>query len=151
MSLNLGFYLSSYGMYRGPTFIFKRDYKIHKEIVKRILEEKYDILWDYDPLKDKEHKAEDLIFNKKDGIFYKIKEAYEKIDPQFTPTNTLITRILMGTYGCIPAFDDFFKKGIKGINDDYFKNRIMLNSKTFSILCKFALENKEILKISSKK
>lgn len=150
LSLGLGFYLSSYGMYRGSTFIFKCDYKIHKEIVEIILDEKYDILWDYDPLNDEECKAKDLIFNKKDGIFYKIKESYEKIDPQFKPTNTLITKILMGTFGCIPAFDEFFKKGIREI-DDCFKNRIMLNSKTFSKLCKFALENKEILKITSEK
>ena len=31
----------------------------------------------------------------------------------YEPADTLATKILLGIYGCIPAFDRYFKKGIK--------------------------------------
>lgn len=47
-ALHLGFYLASWGMYRGSGFLLQKDYKIHKYAVKALLQPKYDSLWDID-------------------------------------------------------------------------------------------------------
>lgn len=44
LSLHLAFYLASWGMYRGSTFLLQKDYKIHRPVVDIIMETKYDPL-----------------------------------------------------------------------------------------------------------
>lgn len=46
LCLNLAFYLASWGMYRGSSFLLQRDYKVHKPIVEELLKEKYNCLWE---------------------------------------------------------------------------------------------------------
>ena len=41
LALHLAFYLASWGMYRGSSFLLQKDYKVHIPIVEIILEEKY--------------------------------------------------------------------------------------------------------------
>ena len=158
LSLNLGFYLASYGMYRGSCFSLRCDYKIYKSIVKVILDEKYDILWNYDPSSDKEYKVKELLFNKENGVIQRIKDAYLDIDESFKASNTLITKILLGTFACIPAFDTCFKDGVKIICEDYecslkgsSKDGDVLGGISFKALCDFALAYKDELKITSNK
>ena len=70
LSLQLAFYLASWGMYRGSSFLLQKDYKVHIPVVK---------------------------------------EQELKNQLSFT----LITKILMGTLGCVPAYDRYFIAGIK--------------------------------------
>lgn len=108
LSLHLAFYLASWGMYRASSFLIKRDYKAHKEAVRAILKlPTNSILWDYQPTKENIEEANALLFAK-EGIYWKIKKSYKND----TPSEILITKILLGTLGCISAFDRFFKKGI---------------------------------------
>lgn len=44
LSLQLAFYLASWGMYRGSSFLLQKDYKVHIPVVKELLSEKYDVL-----------------------------------------------------------------------------------------------------------
>ena len=44
LCLHLAFYLASWGMYRGSSFLLKKDYKVHLPVVQEILKEKYDPL-----------------------------------------------------------------------------------------------------------
>lgn len=44
LSLQLSFYLASWGMYRDSSFLLQKDYKIHIPVVQEILESKYDSL-----------------------------------------------------------------------------------------------------------
>ena len=44
LSLQLAFYLASWGMYRGSSFLLQKDYKVHIPVVKELLNEKYDVL-----------------------------------------------------------------------------------------------------------
>ena len=46
LSLQLGFYLASWGMYRASSFLLQKDYKVHTEAVKEILSKKYNCLLD---------------------------------------------------------------------------------------------------------
>lgn len=163
LALHLGFYLASWGMYRGSCFILQRDYKVHKMAVKCILESKYKPLWIFDPIKASEKEINDiykLIFDKNEGIYFKIKNSYktineENIDEKF-PTSTLITKILLGTFACLPAFDDFLVNAIRYCKKKDKENGKYKNLKTnienysendFAELCKFAAEHKDELKI----
>lgn len=111
MCLHLAFYLASWGMYRGSSFLLKKDYKVHNEVVKEILKEKYTCLWDIN-CEDLRNKV-DLVLE----ISEEIKKIYikkrENLDDLEEVSNTLITKILMGTFGCVPAYDRFFKLGLK--------------------------------------
>lgn len=41
LSLQLAFYLASWGMYRGSSFLLQKDYKIHIPVVKELLQKKH--------------------------------------------------------------------------------------------------------------
>jgi len=126
LALHLGFYLASWGMYRGSSFLKALDYRIHYPAVKMMLEKQYDVLFEIDPL-DKKDEYKRKLFDEKNGIYVRLNKYYGKAhaawvawkkendepeeDDEIT-TDTLITKILMGVYACIPAYDINFKKGI---------------------------------------
>ena len=118
LALHLAFYLASWGMYRGSSFLLQRDYKTHLKAVEIIMPPYTDPdiakLWDYDPEVLGIERANDLLF-KKGGIYWQIRDAYSSNDVsgEGVPSETLITKILMGTFGCVPAFDRFLKRGIQ--------------------------------------
>lgn len=132
LALHLGFYLASWGMYRGSSFLKALDYRIHYPAVKMMLEDQYRELFTLAPLADKDHYWE-LLFredpqsHENDGIYRRLYKyygksraawaAWKKKNDKANPkdeitTDTLITKILMGVYACIPAYDINFKKGI---------------------------------------
>lgn len=146
LALHLSFYLASWGMYRGSSFILQRDYKTHKRIVRIVLQEKYDELWDFNPIDKNE--------NELNRIAELADEAYQEIDrdgygpiPERNMVDddneedeisnehisyTLITKILMGTFAITPAFDRFFIDGFKKYNNanhtkgsNYCKERLV--------------------------
>jgi len=105
LSLHLGFYLASWGMYRGSSKLLERDYLVHVDAVKII--KKYWFL-----RCDLEHEV--ALHNLK-KILNLIEElsSYYKTTHDVTPTDTLISKIILGTLGCLPAFDRFFVDGVK--------------------------------------
>lgn len=120
LSLHLAFYLASWGMYRGSSYLLQRDYKAHKAAVREILKDDYNDLWDYVPTEDNIENANSLLFNTDTGIYWKVKKSYGRYNDETAgegngdeSSDTLTTKILMGTFGCIPAFDRFLKSGIK--------------------------------------
>ena len=64
-----------------------------------------------------------------------------------TPTNTLISKIILGTLGCLPAFDRYFIEGVKSENFRF----ISLNKKSIENLFIFLNDNhEELLDIQEK-
>ena len=126
LALHLGFYLASWGMYRGSSFLKALDYKIHYPAIKMMLEQQYDVLLEINPLGNKDDYKKKL-FDEETGIYVRLykyygkaraawvawkKESGEASSKDEITTDTLITKILMGVYACIPAYDINFKKGI---------------------------------------
>lgn len=116
LCLQLAFYLASWGMYRGSSFLLQKDYKIHIPVVKEILKKKYNPLFAIDCVELKKESIQlllkelnDFISNYYDNIRRSVKEQELKSPLSFT----LITKILMGTMGCVPAYDRYFIDGIK--------------------------------------
>lgn len=126
LCLHLAFYLASWGMYRGSSFLLQRDYRIHKKAVKEIMRKDYDCLFGIECCALEDHKKSKLLWNLYEKIksFYTpVREAVRKENPKDDDEDkkdnenelsaTLVTKILMGTLGCIPAYDRYFIEGVK--------------------------------------
>lgn len=113
LTLNLSFHLASWGMYRGSCGILWKDYRIHKKAAV-LMKSSFSEL-----RKDR--------FNMNDlpsilDLYDQLEEYYtsiEYIDPSgvkqnVSPTETLITKIMLGGIGCLPAMDNYFKAGFLG-------------------------------------
>lgn len=140
LALHLAFYLASWGMYRGSSFLLSLDFTVHKEIVKIVMDEKYDELFDSDTLITNEKGRKiylNLLFgnNQIKGVvnelnyWYKtwhhsvVSSPIDDIENEITQkafsndvSSVLITKVLMGVYGCIPAYDRYVMDGLKTQN-----------------------------------
>lgn len=138
LALHLAFYLASWGMYRGSAFLLQKDYKVHIPIVRIIQEEKYNSLLGIS--------AEDLCKSSNlallDEIGARIRSSYAEERPSFAgvvnnATDTLITKILLGTLGCVPAYDRYYVQSVK-------KHHIsggIFNRKSVYCVAKFYCDN----------
>ena len=130
-TLELAFYLASWGMYRGSSGLLQKNHLIHKGTV--------DILFSDKSLKLKCNQTNEVNRNKINEILElkgKLADHYSKIyftkgtgNPKtITPTDTLLSKILLGTLGCIPAYDRYFIDGLKEMRIKHFIfNDISLN------------------------
>lgn len=115
--LQLAFYLASWGMMRGSTFLLQKDYRIHEYFIKNVvMNDRYKKY--YSLLKESSINIEDI-----DGIDELIKDTakvyvdnIKDINGEKTVvsvTDTLISKILLGVYGIVPAYDSYFVNAIK--------------------------------------
>lgn len=116
LSLQLAFYLASWGMYRGSSFLLQKDYRVHIPAVKVILDSKYDLLAGIECVEYRRPEIQQLLKEINayldsyyDGVRLSIKEE----TPKCKLSDTLITKVLMGTLGCVPAYDRYFIMGLK--------------------------------------
>lgn len=114
LALHLAFYLASWGMYRGSSFLLQKDYKVHTPVVKIIIEKRYDRLMGIS--------AEELIKDENltllEEVSDRIRKAYADERPSFegminNATDTLVTKILLGTLGCVPAYDRYYVQAVR--------------------------------------
>ena len=108
-SLHLGFYLASWGMYRGSTSIRRCDYLIHRPIVEVLLSREYKCLRgaSLEALQRNIDRLWELVGK------LKARKPNNLYPEDVTMTDALVTKILMGTLGCTPAYDRFFVCGLK--------------------------------------
>ena len=115
LSLHLAFYLASWGMYRGSSFLLQKDYRVLVPIVEKILKSEYDCLFGVACADLRESEVQDRLEKLYKCIakyFGPIRDeiAGRKVASSVSPV--LITKILMGTLGCVPAYDRFFQDGV---------------------------------------
>ena len=96
LCLHLAWYLASWGMLRN-SFLMQKDYKIHADVVRLIYQPEWDDLWDLSPEKLSQEYYADRIMKLSESIT----EAYVASGAGI-PTDTLLTKILLGTVGCVP-------------------------------------------------
>ena len=114
-ALHIAFFLASWGMLRGSSFLLQKDYKFYVPIVEILVKSDYDKLWDskWDSSEDIASQI-DILFTLKKDLEKTIKEENKKDDDNKKHnTDLIITKIIMATMGCVPAYDQFFKKGIR--------------------------------------
>jgi len=115
LSLHLAWYLASWGMLRGSAFLLQKDYKIHLPVVKLLIAEENRNLYclnidDYlndDILKQIMHLSNKIVDT------YRNMTQSEKFKNGRNASDTLVSKILLGTMGCTPAFDRNFKTGLR--------------------------------------
>ena len=116
LSLHLAFYLASWGMYRGSSFLLQKDYKVLSPIVEEILKPEYDCLFGLACTDVREPEVQLMLTNVYDYIadyFRPMRDQVAGHEVASPVSPVLITKILMGTLGCVPAYDRFFVDGIK--------------------------------------
>lgn len=139
-ALHLFAYLASWGMMRN-SFLMYKDYKYLTGLI--------DVLVSH---KKEEYLSEEILAVKQDIISF-------FIGPEDNPTtfitdspspilvrnrknwDTLTSKILMGTLGCVPAYDDYFK----GVAKKEFNMSPNFNKKGLDQLVEFKEQNKEAL------
>ena len=115
LSLHLAFYLASWGMYRGSCFILQKDYKVHTPIVEEILKPEYDCLFGLACADLRDSEVQEMLETVYNGIadhFKPIRNQVARREVKSKVSPVLITKILMGTLGCVPAYDRFFQDGV---------------------------------------
>ncbi|GGO38387.1 hypothetical protein [Deinococcus humi] len=99
-ALHLGFYLASWGMYRGSTELLQRSVR-HLSPVIAFIANTPKSIWDID-VDHYTPTAIDELLNLNETL----KEALKG-----NATDTLLTKIMLGVFGNVPAFDTQFKAG----------------------------------------
>lgn len=116
LSLQLAFYLASWGMYRGSSFLLQKDYKIHIPVVKKLLKPQYNCLFGLEciELRKKEIQEKVVKLNSFMETYYdKVRMGVKETEVKNKLSATLTTKILMGALGCVPAYDRYFIDGVK--------------------------------------
>jgi hypothetical protein len=97
--LELAFYLASWGMFRGSSFLLQKSAKYFEKAIEYInlLDKK---TWNIDVGNYSDENMEELI------------EIYNKLDRMvvegWSRSITLVTKIMLGVFGFVPAYDEYF-------------------------------------------
>ena len=147
LALNLGFYLASWGMYRGSAALLQKSYKVHLGAI-TIIRDFYDLRCNYLNEVSKVQKKDILGLNKQ---LFKHYNSFTYFDNKNVlksrkPTDTLISKIILGTLGCCPAFDRYFNDGVKKHNFNFTN----FNESSFDEIFSFVdYYKKDLLKLQN--
>jgi len=113
-ALELAFYLASWGMYRGSSGLLQKNHLVHRVAV-NIIYKKHKLKCHKGREVSPDDIKEILAVKKKLANHYSSKKFNRGAeDPKpISPTDTLISKIMLGTLGCVPAYDRYFIMGMK--------------------------------------
>ncbi len=123
--LQIGFYLASWGMMRGSSFLLEKSVRNYKNLIVAISKMNPE-LWKIDVENYNEENIL-LLLNCKQQIIFALGKENK-------PSDTLITKIMLGVFANIPAFDQYFRKSFKVHS---------FNKKSLVKIKKFYDENKD--------
>lgn len=127
----LGFYLASWGMMRGSSFLLQKSYKYFEGLIKYISTVERTI-WEIQP---SEYVEKYEVINK----------LYNDICTKIIEDNNraivLITKIMLGVFGITPAFDEYFCKCFKKVNPQLSKFT-SFNKNSLEVIQNFYEENR---------
>ena len=131
-ALQLGFYLASWGMYRGSSFLLQRTYTAHRPVIHALASPQFSNLWQRDVgTHDDDGELAVTIM----ALVESVKASYERFGK---PTDTLATKVLLGTVGCLPACDRFFIQGFRAQGYPYS----CLNGRFVERIIRFCIDNR---------
>jgi hypothetical protein len=142
-ALQLAFYLASWGMYRGTSFLLQRAYTVHLGVVEKLTEPPFAVLWEQEfggGANDTELLP--IVLKAADAV----RKAYKPFAPATDsrqPSDTLVTKVLLGTLGCLPACDRYFIAGFKSAGLSFSS----LNAKSLDPILQFCHDNLAALRI----
>lgn len=135
--LHLAFYLASWGMLRGSSFLLQKSIKFYEPLI-RYISSKEEDFWKIDVNNyDKDNNIEKIV---------KCSDDIKKIlgdNKKYKVSDTLTTKIMLGVFGSVPAFDSYFKNGsklgvfnkysLKEINSFYNKYEVIISKEADKI------------------
>ena len=123
--LQLGFYLASWGMMRGSSFLLEKSVRDYTKLI--ITVSKMDSkLWEIDVDSYNEENIKLLLDCKQQII--------QVLGKENKPSDILITKIMLGIFANTPAYDQYFRKSLRLHS---------FNKKSLQKIRKFYDENKE--------
>jgi hypothetical protein len=107
--LQLGFYLASWGMYRGSSQLLQKSAKGLEKVIE-VLAATDSALFKIDVHKYDEESIQQIL-----DLKDRLQEAFSH-----DATTTLLTKTMLGVFGCIPAFDSYFVRGsgLRTVNEE---------------------------------
>lgn len=123
--LHLGFYLASWGMLRGSSFLLEKSIKFYEPLIEKIAAADKR-LWKIDVDSYSDDNITLLL-----EFCHSIAESFER---KVKLTDTLTTKIMLGVFANVPAYDDFFRKGFHVHS---------FGKRTLKVVEQFYLENKK--------
>ena len=133
-ALQLGFYLASWGMYRGSTFLLWKDFRIHRLAVREVLRPTYDLLLAFRPtsVRGATGAIRQILV-----LANSIRNAYcnqiRSVNGRWCVievTDTLATKVILATLACVPAYDAYVVEGLRAEGIPYST----LNERTLKTL-----------------
>jgi len=132
--LTLGFYLASWGMLRGSSFLLEKSARYYARVIEYISSLPREV-WLIDV--DNYSKNDEQIID----IYNKVKST---VIENGNADLTLTTKILLGVFGFIPAYDQYFANSFRKIFQGSCGFR-KVNRKSLSCIELFYNENKDII------
>jgi hypothetical protein len=129
-------------MYRCSSFLLQHAYTAHRGVVDIVADRRYDKLWNTDFGADE---PDAQLVSKVERLIKAIRQSYSAFvssDQSGQPTDTLITKVLLGTFGCLPACDRYFVAGFKSQGFKYSH----LNTKFVERVLRFCQEHLDQLR-----
>lgn len=139
-SLELGFYLASWGMFRGSSFLLKKSVKHFQKTIEYIdsLEKS---IWEID--------VDNYNENTLDTLLEIYGNLYKTLEISNHNSVILVTKTMLGVFGITPAFDKYFSNSFKKLSME----RGAFNSfdiKSLKIIKEFYRDNKDTIDKFSK-
>lgn len=106
-SLHLGYYLASWGMLRGSTFLFQNTNALHYRGVIDVIQKHNESMrgWDVpDYLQEGQYEQYDAAWS----------DLKQALLPEGGAALTLVSKVMVGVWGCIPSFDTYFLQTFQG-------------------------------------
>jgi hypothetical protein len=106
-------------MYRGSSFLLQYAYPVHRGVIDLVADARFDALWGAD---FGAGEADGQLVPQVEELIVGVRQAYKPFAPatgSAQPTDTLITKVILGTFGCLPACDRYFINGFKGEGGQY--------------------------------
>jgi hypothetical protein len=114
-------------MFRPSSFLLQHTYTVHRGVIEQLLAPQFSILWRHEfGASNDDMKLVPIIVK----AIETIRTAYEpfaQMAESHEVTDTLVTKVLLGTFGCLPACDKYFTAGFKSEGFKYSSlNRIFI-------------------------
>ena len=144
--LHLWAYLASWGMLRGSSLLLKEcSMKVLSNVI-TYLDGLPESIWSIDVPKYKNKGVKRNISNIYNELQKKIRDIkFEDMNKHVSATTTLVTKIMLGTLGCVPALDQNFVIAFKKEFDESGCNFSELNEDVLNCIYDFYNDNRDLL------
>lgn len=154
IALHLYAFLASWGMLRNSFLLKTKNYRFLKPVVAKLCAHACLLNWEPEFTESDNDFIKEIMVLKGEIIacfngqtFYEIKVDEKGVRANEerikSVTDTLVTKIILGTLGCVPAYDSYFLSALRKRKETDKDISLTLNEKSLRWIIKFAKENQD--------